>query len=330
MRVAHLVIGPDRHGVVQFALRIRACVLTAGLDAPLIRHESAADVGPLPEVDAVHLHVTDRLFGSSADAAAATVEDVAAAVHSSGAALIVTLHDLPQPSDGRSAAARIDCYRRVVACADVVVVSSEHERALLADAGIDASPEVVPLPATTGRGRRPIRIADEVTVGVLGFLYPGKGHAEVLNALPSGARLMALGTPSPGHQHLVDELDSAAEANGSVVEITGYIDDADLPDLLGRVTIPVAHHLHMSASGSINTWIEHGRRPLVVAGAYTRELDRRSPGTVTVYEEDRLADALAHAAEHPETTWLAEGVQANPTPTEVGAMHAAIYRALHA
>ncbi|MBM7416096.1 MULTISPECIES: glycosyltransferase [Nocardiaceae] len=326
--VAHLVIGPDRHGVVQFALRIRDGITDAGLDSTLLRHESASDVTAIPDVEVVHLHVTDRLFGSPATAAAAVVEDLARRIHASGSAFVVTLHDLPQPSDGRSASARVECYRRVVACADTVIVSSEHERDLVGAAGIE-TPEpsvVIPLPVATGAGVR--TSSDEVTVGVLGFLYPGKGHAEVLDALPPGAHLRALGTPSPGHDHLVDELAEAAAAHGTTVRVTGYIDDADLPVELGRVTVPVAHHRHMSASGSINTWIEHGRRPLVVAGAYTREFARRSPGTVTLYEEDRLAEALADAVREPASTWLEKGVIAHPTSAEVGAAHVRVYAAL--
>lgn len=321
--VAHLVIGPERHGVVQFALRIRDGIIDAGLESTLLRHESASDVTSIPDVDVVHLHVTDRLFGSPATAAAGVVEDLARRIHASGSAFVVTLHDLPQPSDGRSASARVECYRRVVACADTVIVSSEHERDLSREAGIGTPSVVIPLPVATGAGIR--TDSGEVTVGVLGFLYPGKGHAEVLDALPPGAHLLALGTPSPGHDHLVDELTESAAAHGTTVRVTGYIDDADLPVELGRVTVPVAHHRHMSASGSINTWIEHGRRPLVVAGAYTREFARRSPGTVTLYEEDRLAEALADAAGDPESTWLEDGVVAHPTRAEVGAAHVRVY-----
>jgi hypothetical protein len=75
--VAHLVIGPERHGVVQFALRIRDGITNAGLESTLLRHESASDVTSIPDVDVVHLHVTDRLFGSPATAAAGVVEDLA-------------------------------------------------------------------------------------------------------------------------------------------------------------------------------------------------------------------------------------------------------------
>ncbi|KIQ18315.1 glycosyltransferase [Rhodococcus sp. MEB064] len=324
--VTNLVVGPDRHGVVQFALRIREGVSAAGLDTALVRVETAEQDTQLPDADVVHLHVTDRLFGSPAGKAADVVENVAARVHAAGAAFVVTLHDLPQPSDGRSAQARIDCYSRVLGCCDTAIVSSEHERALLAAAGIAAAAPVavIPLPVATGTGVR--SVSDDVSVGVLGFLYPGKGHAEVLDAVPAGARMVALGTPSPGHDDLVTDLEKAAADRGIGLQVTGYIDDVDLPDVLSRVTVPVAHHRHMSASGSINTWIEHGRRPLVVAGPYTREFARRSPGTVTVYDEDDLAGALQRASLDPSSTWIEDGVVAHPTLLEVGAAHVDLYR----
>lgn len=322
MRVTYLIVGPERHGVVQCATRVAGAL--TGVE---VRAASAVDEIVVGSADVVHLHVTDRLFGSPASVAASAVESIAAGVRRARARFVVTLHDLPQPSDGRSAAARVECYRRVVAAADLVIVSSDHERTLLHDAGIEPGAiETIPLPVDA-RPSTP-RPAEVGTVGVLGFLYPGKGHLEVLRALPVGAELVALGTPSPGHDDLVDELARTAHHAGTSFRITGYLDDADLPTRLGDIAVPVAHHRHMSASGSINTWIEHGRRPLVVAGSYTREFDRRSPGTVTLYDEGDLPTALARALADPASTWLSPGATAHPTLAEVARLHTVAYERL--
>ncbi len=323
MIVAQVIVGPDQHGVVQFAHRIHDAVMGVGGDSRVDRHVDTPVSHRISPSDVAHLHVTDRLFGSPADRAAEAVSALVAAVRSTGARVVITLHDVPQPSDGRSFEVRTAAYRRIVGLADTVVVSSDHERLLLAELGIESpSLQVIPLPVATGRAD-PVTAPGPITVGVLGFLYPGKGHVEVAAALPPGAEFVALGRPSPGHEDLVDEL----RAVSSSARVTGYVADADLPAVLHAVTVPVAHHRHLSASGSIVTWIEHGRRPLVVAGRYTREFEARSPGVVTVYEEDDLAGAVARAAADPASTWIDAGVLARPTAAEVGRAHLGAYRA---
>lgn len=326
MRVAQVIVGPDQHGVVQFAHRIHDAVVGVGGSSVLVRQVERQDDASAPRVtgaDVAHLHVTDRLFGSPADRAADVVATLVDAVRADGARIVVTLHDVPQPSDGRAFAVRTAAYRRIADLADVVVVSSDHERLLLADVGIEpAVLEVIPLPVETGHVAE-VESPGPETVGVLGFLYPGKGHVEVAAALPPGTDFVALGRPSPGHEDLVDDL----RAVSATARVTGYIEDDDLPAALHAVTVPVAHHRHLSASGSIVTWIEHGRRPLVVAGRYTRELDARSPGVVTLYEEDDLAGAMRRALADPASTWIASGVIAHPTADEVGRAHLDLYRA---
>ncbi|MBY6364141.1 hypothetical protein HQ609_13595 [Rhodococcus corynebacterioides] len=323
MIVTQVIVGPDEHGVVQFAHRIHDAVVGVGGDSVLDRHLDTPAPQAISASDVVHLHVTDRLFGSPADRAAESVSAVVDAARTAGARVVVTLHDVPQPSDGRSVEVRTAAYRRIAESADIVVVSSEHERLLMDEAGIEsAALEVIPLPVATGRAD-PVVSPGTVTVGVLGFLYPGKGHVEVAAALPPGAEFVALGRPSPGHEDLVDDLRAVSPS----ARVTGYVADDDLPAALHAVTVPVAHHRHLSASGSIVTWIEHGRRPLVVAGRYTREFDARSPGVVTLYEEDDLAGALARAAADPASTWIDAGVLARPTADEVGRAHLDVYRA---
>ncbi|SFA52211.1 Glycosyl transferase 4-like domain-containing protein [Rhodococcoides kroppenstedtii] len=323
MIVTQVIVGPDQHGVVQFAHRIHDAVVGVGGDSVIDRHVNSPAPQGISTSDVVHLHVTDRLFGSPADRAAEAVSEVVAAVRATGARVVITLHDVPQPSDGRSFEVRTAAYRRIAELADVVVVSSDHERLLLAEVGIEhASLQVIPLPVATGRADQPTA-PGPATVGVLGFLYPGKGHVEVAAALPPGAEFVALGRPSPGHEDLVDDLRAVSPS----ARVTGYVADDDLPAALHAVTVPVAHHRHLSASGSIVTWIEHGRRPLVVAGRYTREFEARSPGTVTIYEEGDLAEAVARAAADPASTWIDAGVLAHPTADEVGAAHVGAYRA---
>ena len=332
-----------QHGVATYAAQIAATV-EARTGRPLaLDVADLLDVtdppeltGPAIAVPRAHLQFTDRLWGPSPSAAADVVEHLA-----DSTALTVTLHDLPQPSDGdRNLRRRGEAYRRVVAAARGVVVNSEHERALLREwIGFDGPVEVVPLPVD----RHPAPAArpePDGDVAVIGFFYPGKGHAEVVAAVaglaagspdavadrdgtgatrpPGGVTgVVALGRASSGHEGELRALVDEAAALGVPFDATGYLDDATLLDRARRASVPVAAHQHVSASGSIATWIAAGRRPLVPDTRYSREMAALRPGTLTLYPADGLAAAIATALAEPESTWLDDEARTAPGLDEV-------------
>jgi glycosyltransferase involved in cell wall biosynthesis len=315
----HLVVGPARHGVVSFALDLAASL--RGPDGPtnVVRVQDWRDlddaVESLRRRDGVHLNFTDRLFGATPGDAARRVAALVRDVQATGSRVTVTLHDVPQPSDGGNYAQRVEAYRTVCAAAHGLVTNSDHERSLLEESHIadPADVVVIPLPLDVGDAppRRPA--TGDRTVGVFGFLYPGKGHDEVLAAmagLPSSVGFVAVGEPSAGHDDLVDGLAKTAEREGRRFYVTGYVPDDALAGVLHDVTVPVAHHRHVSASASINTWIAARRRPLVPVNRYTVEHAERHPGTLTPYPDTAggLRTALEYAMAHPESTWIEAGV----------------------
>lgn len=306
----HLLVGPPRHGVTRYAE-----LLVAALDVPehrvvrVERRVGRADLpvllDRLPAGAPVHTHVTDHLFGSSPEEAADVLLALAA-----GRRLAVTLHDLPQASDGAPWARRRACYAAVARFASTVVLSSEHERDLLHAAmtaadGADASEalrevdlRVVPLatarsvPALGDGSAAPSSGRD---VAVLGFVYPGKGHAEVLEALdglPDDVGLRVLGEASPGHDDLVRDLQRRGEALRRRVHVDGWVDDADLDGLLRQVAVPVHAPRHVSASASLTAWAAAGRRPVATRSRYAEEVERRAPGSLLLVEDDPQSLAL--------------------------------------
>lgn len=318
MTATHLVVGPARHGVVSFALDLAASLRGVDGTTNVVRLHHWRDLdgakASIQRCDGVHLNFTDRLFGATpVDAAhrfVALVRDVEAA----GSGVTVTLHDVPQPSDGGNYPQRAEAYRTVCAAVHGLVVNSDHERSLLEESRIAAPADVVviplPLDVADVAPRRPA-IGDR-SVGVFGFVYPGKGHDEVLAAmadLPSSVAFTAVGEPSAGHDDLVASLAKTAERDGRRFSVTGYVPDDALAGVLHGVTVPVAHHRHVSASGSINTWIAARRRPLVPVNRYTVEHDQRHPGTLTPYPDTArgLRAALEYAMAHPDSTWIAPG-----------------------
>lgn len=309
-----LIVGPAEHGVTAAALA-QWELLRDDPGAVLVRQLDRFEVDPTAaELPAGPLlvHVTDRLFGRDADEAADAVVGLAAA-----RPLVLTLHDLPQPSDGPvNHPRRSRAYRRMADAAARVVVASRHEERLLAACGSSARCDVVPLPVPVFP---PTPAPDPSTalagVAVLGFLYPGKGHelvVDALDVLPPDVGLTAFGRPSDGHEDLVRALEARARDRGRRFGVTGWVPDAELPGLLRSAILPVAPHAHLSASGSINTWVGAGRRPLVPRSDYVEELLERSPDCVLVYDE--LAPALRKAWEYPDLTWA--GSPARPTVAE--------------
>ncbi len=294
-----LVAGDARHGVVRFAGEV------AGSTSRVLGRSVSLESTPGPSGTPHHLHFTERVWGHDPAAAAAQVEEVAASVPVS-----VTLHDLPRPGDGP---ARFDAYRRVAEVARGVAVSSHHEAALLAEVtGVAAT--VIPLPVHVhpSSGVRP---APAPEVALVGFVYPGKGHREAIDAVASvglGLDVVALGGPAPGHADELATLMAHAEALGISFAATGYLEEAALLERCRRAAVPLSAHQQVSASGSIGSWIGAGRRPLVPDGRYGRELEALRPGTIIRYPADGLAAAIARAWTDPGTTWWEEDAVTGP------------------
>lgn len=296
-----------RHGVARYAADLCSAVEGA-LGLRLGVRETDWSSGEAPA--RIHTHFTDRLWAASPEQAAARLVAVAA-----GRRLSVTLHDVPQPSDGHALARRTDAYRRVIAAAELVVVNSRHELALLESADLrPARVAVVPLPVpAVGPSRRPDAL--DPVVAVLGFIYPGKGHRETIDAIAaSGTSLAfaALGGPSAGHDSDAAELIAHGAAVGVAVTISGYLSDERFDAAARSAAVPVIAHQHLSASGSMPSWIGAGRRPLVLRSRYTEEMDALRPGTLTLVGDGDLPQAIARAHDDPGSTFLEPSASTRP------------------
>lgn len=339
---ALLLTGPPRHGVVRYAADLAARVRDLDAGARVLRVDDPGDLPAAADgLGRAHLHVTDRLLGASPDAAADLVERLAAACH-----LTVTLHDVPQESDGpRNLPRRTAAYARVAAAAAGVAVNSRHEALLLAEHGVlpagrarvvplgsaVAHPDAVSLPAPAADDAAPPLVAL-----VAGFLYPGKGHDDVVRAVADAADLLraagtppgevavvAVGGPSPGHEDEVDRLHAEAGSRGVALRVTGGLDDEAFHAALRGPGVPVAAHRHLSASRTLLDWGEAGRRPLVVDSRYAREMAALRPGTLTLYPPADLPAHLARVWADPGATALPAGASLAPTLADAAAAYLA-------
>lgn len=326
--LTHLVVGPPEHGVSRYAARLAR--VAPGRNELVSVPEAAAEVDVSGR--RVVVHFTDRLFGADAQSAARRLVGMCALADD----VTVVLHDLPQASDGAPRRCRGLGYLEVCDLASTVVVNSEHEALLLralarcrgeswAEA-LRRRTHVLPLPVPEPVESAGLPVPDDPpTVATLGFLYPGKGVEEVIDAagvLSRPPRVVNLGRASAGHDGLVGELSERAAAVGVEWSTTGWLGDADLSTRMRSVTVPVAAHRHLSASGSISSWVGAGRRPLVTRSRYAMEMAERMPSALAVVDE--LAPALAAALADPGTTWLGQNERPGRTEAEVAARLVAI------
>lgn len=292
-----LLVHAGTHGVAMYGREMASAVRA---QEPSIRTIDAADLDATPADAALHVHFTDRLWGDSPEQASQAFTALAARRPVS-----VTLHDVPQASDGeRNLPRRREAYAAVAAAARGVAVNSEHERALLREEGVWSGPAAsIPLPVDleTDAGRMPT----DGSVGVLGYFYPGKGHDEAARAAAQAGigRMTVLGRASDGHAAELEDFVRRAGALGVEVEVTGWLDDAEIARRGRAVSVPVIAHRHVSASGSLASWIGWGRRPVAVRNRYMDEMATLRPGTLHTVDESELAVAVRRAFEHPESTW---------------------------
>jgi hypothetical protein len=318
MRVRLHAPGAGGHGVARHAAALARLLAARGAEVVGPGADTGVDTGVDTDVDVVHAQFTDALWGPDiASAATAFVEWSAATTRP----VVVTLHDVPGGDvDAARDARRRAGYARVVAAADAVVVSAGHEAAKVS-ALTGRVPDVIGLPVEPLPAGPAPSWADRPTLGVLGFVYPGKGHAEVIAAAgrrPDRPRVVAAGAVSPGHGDLWSALVARAAGAGVDLVLTGSLDDAGMGAAARAVTVPIAPGASVSASGTLATWWGCGRRPLTADGPYAREQD---PGTVTLYGPDGIDSAVALALARPERTHLAT----TPVGPDVAAAHERVY-----
>lgn len=336
-----LLIGEPGHGVVGYASDVASALRRADNRATVA---SAADVAEGLEyarrAPRVHLHVTDRLLGRSPEEAADNLERLAGVTR-----LTITVHDVPQTSDGTVLPRRIAAYTRFLGAAEAVVVNSKHEQQLVGEFLPHArAPHAIPLgarvrtaaaraaagPAAAAHAEGAERAQADLAVLIAGYVYPGKGHTGAIRAAAAAARALreageavgdvvvqAIGKPSPGHERDVEALRADAEALGVRFEVTGFLDDDTFARRMLSDGIPLAAHEHVSASRSMLDWVEAGRRPLVIASRYAHEMTQLRPDTMRLYDPADLHVHLAEAWREPARTWLRAGAVLTPTLDDV-------------
>ncbi len=360
-QIALLSCGPAEHAITDLSRRTADLAVRQGFSGPIGYEPNPARlldlVAGLPAgIRVVGLQVSDWIYARVDGGAAVAIGAAAEQLARRGAAFVLTLHDLPRPGPDGLFESRAAGYRELAAAADAVVVCSRYERDLLAALGADPGRcAVLPLPVDVDTDlvapvdrppadpvppAHPFPPADlsprghpvppaERTVGIFGFLYPGKGHREVIEALAgTGITVLALGRPSDGQEYLLGQLTELARQRGVTFEITGYLPAGELGSRLRRVGVPVCPHTAISASASINAWIGAGRRPLVADGPYAAELAERMPGALSRFPPEAMRARIQAALNAPEQTWWPAGTPVGPSSDQIAARYLTLLRGI--
>jgi glycosyltransferase involved in cell wall biosynthesis len=321
-----IIVGPVGHGANRHAAAIAAAT---GSAIRAVEQPGELDIEHASGAPVVHLHYTDRLWGDDATSAGNAFRDATAQLRRP---VVVTLHDLPDDDGTERERRRAAAYGLVARLAAASIVASSHERRRLQRCGADA--EIIALPIRPGRRRPqpprpPAPLATEPTVVVIGFLYPGKGHDDVVDAaaaLEQRVRVVCAGAASPSHEDLPHAL--RTQAGRLTVDVTGPLSDEDLEAVAGAAAVPVVPARNPSASSSLATWIGLGRRPLAAENEFTRELADLRPELLNLYDARRpgaLADAITAALADPASTRRSVPIPPTLRTEHVAARHLAAY-----
>ncbi len=228
--------------------------------------------------------------------------------------------------------ARADFYRAVARAATGVIVSSHHEASLFAEY-VDATigVEVIPLMFDTVRVDKPSESA-ELTVGVLGYLYPGKGApgdtAGYVRPRPVHRFRRARHPRHPATKTWPMNSPRSPRRWDGGARSRGFLTDDELIRASAEVTVPAAYHRHMSASGRSTPGSPPGADRWSRAPPTPMNSPLVPPGVLTMHANNdaALRTALESAFANPASTWIDPAVTPSPTAADVGRAHERLVR----
>jgi glycosyltransferase involved in cell wall biosynthesis len=227
--------------------------------------------------------------------------------------LVMTVHEIAQPTAGASALVRaalastnranlldprIRCY----------MVHTEADREALERLGVEASrirvvihgvPQVPALPDRE-QARRSLGLTERRVLTLFGFLSTKKGHDVALAALrhlPPEVLLLLAGDQHPDDQtDYVPQLRARIAAQGldDRVRITGYLPEAEIPAVMAATDVALAPYLQSSGSGSLANLLAYGRAIVASDIPPHREILSHFPDCLTLFPSTN-AEALATA-----------------------------------
>lgn len=340
MRIGYLHIGEPQHGIVRYG-RLLAAEAKKRSELTVIETELAltddrqhnlaqlTEAGhKLATTDVVHFQYNAHIWGGRDR----QLSHLQRFLQACTTRRIATLHDIFYPPsitqlwqqyrDGKRSwlelpkawarerlSPNIRALHTITAQCDRVLICTQTEAERLHGYVPTHQVQVVPhfveareLKINAAKAREQLEFKpDQIVISLLGFIYRGKGHdllVEALSHLPQN--YIAVFAGGLGHQDFLDSVLSLAKQMGvhDRIRVTGYLSEADQELYLAATHLAVCPFKRTSASGSLSTWISANKPILASDLPQIQEYNRLQPRaihTFSPYTAEALAIAIQHA-----------------------------------
>ncbi len=170
---------------------------------------------------------------------------------------------------------------------------------------------------------------------IFGFITPSKGHdlaielfAKTRAQLPEARLIFAGEARTPDDQAYLETCLALAERLGvrDRLDLTGFLDAADLPALLTKASLVLAPFRETTGSGSIPTALSYGAPVLASDLPLNRELEARVPGCLRFLSEQTLLETLSQASSRDQLRTQAKAYAAQYSVRKTALAHFEFYR----
>ncbi|MBD1845990.1 glycosyltransferase [Cyanobacteria bacterium FACHB-63] len=327
MKIGYLHIGSPQHGIVRYGrlLAAEAIQSTEVIEATveltgvwkLDRVQLLSAAQTLNQADVVHFQYNALIWGKGRKQIAHLETFFA---HCSRP-LVVTLHDIFYPPSSATLAQRyrskpqsvhlpefakavlrdrfsskVLALQKVIERSHVVFVCTQEEARRLGERIKTPKVNVIPhfvesrkIEISRSQARKILDLEAFTVITLLGFIYSGKGHQlliEALPYLPETVKVVFAGGVSEGHEAYFQDLMALAEKEGvsDRVRVTGYLSEAELEQYLMATDLAVCPFRRTSASGSLSTWISVARLILSSNIPQAKEYNQLEPGAIHTFD----------------------------------------------
>lgn len=214
----------------------------------------------------------------------------------SKAADSITLRDLVKAALRDRLSPHTLALQKVMARSRLAFVCTQEEARRLSDRASMQTVQVIPhfvetraIQMSRSEARQALGLADDTVITLLGFIYSGKGHqllVQALAQLPSTVKVVFAGGVSSGHEEFYQDLMVLAEKEGvrDRIRVTGYLSESELEQYLVATDLAVCPFRQTSASGSLSTWISAARPILASNIPQVAEYNELKPGAIKTFD----------------------------------------------
>lgn len=339
MRIGYLHIGAPQHGIYRYGkllaaeARSRSSLEVIEIAVTLTEQRSQdrsaliEAANTLSQADVIHFQYNRAIWGDRWK----QLRHLTVFLNHCTCPLIVTLHDIFYPPSSTALfqqsrsnpgsvkitdltrailrdqlSPNILSLQKVIERSQIALVCTQEEARRLSDRVQGSKVQIVPhfVEARTPQisrteARKVLGLEKFTVITLLGFIYSGKGHRLLIQALPhlpAQVKLVFAGGVSSGHEAYFQDLVTLVEKEGvsDRIRVTGYLSEAELERYLLATDLAICPFRQTSASGSLSTWISVARPILASNIPQVQEYNQLQPGAISTFEP-HTSEAIASA-----------------------------------